>query len=696
MAHANDTSFIPDLPSGPLDDYRRKASFDWKKMKLVFEKPDVLKLKMKVWETLKSDVLFQHLTTTPSAEEQKHRAALQLSKLHQYRFYTDEILSANYRNKTRSIMTINEATAALSTDLSVKFAAGVALCSNTILTLGTERHLHFFKAVWNGEILSCLALTEVEHGSNTKKMRTTATYDPSTQEFIIHTPDFRAAKCWAGNLGKTCTHAVLFAQLVTADGVCHGLHAFMVPIRNPKTLMPYTGIIVGDMGEKIGLNGIDNGFIIFQNYRIPRENLLNRVSDVTPEGEYETFFTNPQQLLGASLENLSAGRVGIMQESANTLCHSVCIAVRYSAIRKQFGPDENEELPILEYQLQQWRLLPYVSAACALKVFVSSFTDQYLDCVEESNSGGKLRRLNAMVSEIHAMVSASKPLITWTCAYALQECREACGGNGYLKASGLGELRNNHDAKVTYEGDNNVLLQQTSNWLLRQWRQVQENSSSPEVASPLKSAYFLLHAKDILSKQFTGSCLDDVLRHTFVKESFQWLICWLLNVTEHRYQTYLKNCENNFTARNNVQVYFARTLSVVYAQNNVLVYFWQKCNDLNVEEQLKPALIRMYLLYGLWCLEKHLVILYEGGYAQGPKVATLVKEAILHLCHQLKDDAVAIVDALAPPDYILNSVLGKSDGKVYDNLQTTFFHSNGAMGRPYWWNEVVPKQISKL
>jgi alkylation response protein AidB-like acyl-CoA dehydrogenase len=52
------------------------------------------------------------------------------------------------------------------------------------------------------QLLSCIALTEVGHGSNTKQIRTTATYDPATQEFVIHTPDFQAAKCWAGNLGE--------------------------------------------------------------------------------------------------------------------------------------------------------------------------------------------------------------------------------------------------------------------------------------------------------------------------------------------------------------------------------------------------------------------------------------------------------------------------------------------------------------
>lgn len=157
---------------------------------------------------------------------------------------------------------------------------------------------------------------------------------------------------WVGNLGKTASIALLFAILYTPDGENHGLHGFIIPVRDPQTLDAYPGVLVGDIGEKIGLNGIDNGFVMFNNYRISKDCLLNRTGDVTDEGTYESVFSEPGKVLGAALESFSAGRLGIMQESANTISHASVIAVRYAAIRKQFGPERNgNESSIIEYQL---------------------------------------------------------------------------------------------------------------------------------------------------------------------------------------------------------------------------------------------------------------------------------------------------------------------------------------------------------
>jgi acyl-CoA oxidase len=173
-----------------------------------------------------------------------------------------------------------------------------ALFCSTVERLGSQRHRRYFlssEETKNLRIFGGFSLTELSHGSNAKEMRTTATYDKETQEFVINTPDEEATKWWIGNIGKHATHTVLAAQLII-DNKNYGLHWFVVPLRSMNNHLPLTGVTVGDIGLKGGMNfegnvqvitplsHIDNGFVSFNKVRIPRENMLNRYQDVSPDG----------------------------------------------------------------------------------------------------------------------------------------------------------------------------------------------------------------------------------------------------------------------------------------------------------------------------------------------------------------------------------------------------------------------------
>ncbi len=283
-----------------------------------------------------------------------------------------------------------------------------------VFKYGTEEQKQqFLRPVASGEALGCYGLTEAGAGSDPAKMLTTAVLDGN--EWVIN-----GTKKFITN-GNVAGYCVLAAVTDKAAGY-KGISSFLVDLKNTK------GFRVGGVEEKLGINASGTAELVFEDARIPKENLLGKMG----EGFKQMLTTLDGGRIGIASQALGIGRA-VLEE-----------AIEYAKTREQFGK------PIAAFQANQWKLADMATQldAAELLTLRAAWLEQNHKHYEKEAAMGKL-------------------LASDTAMWASVEGVQILGGYGYCKDYPM--ERHMRDAKITqiYEGTNEIMRLVISRNLLK-------------------------------------------------------------------------------------------------------------------------------------------------------------------------------------------------------------------------------------
>ena len=555
----------------------------------------------------------------------------------------------------------------------------------TLREQGTpEQHEKFLKKAENYEYIGCYAQTELGHGSNVRGLETTATWNPEDKTFILHSPHLTSSKWWIGSLGKAANHAVVMAQLIV-NGKPYGPHPFVVQIRDLKTHEPLENVHVGDIGPKFGYNTMDNGFLLFNHVKIPHIGMLARFSSVDPNTSKYSKPSNPSLIYGT----LTWVRSNIVLQSGGVLARGVTIATRYCAVRRQFkdrdAPDDQErEDQVLNYTMVQQRIFPLLAACYALHFTGRSMIELYnqnqkamnskAEAGKASDDAGQTPRsagpeeLNPgadLLSDLHSTSCALKSYASTMAGEGLEVCRRACGGHGYSSFSGIGSWYADYLPTLTWEGDNYMLTQQVSRYLLKSARTVLKGHAKTGNFNAVNSDNDTISIlKTYQRRQDIGAAFDVLGSDEDLVAAYAWRLAYLtFQALQHR--------DVEKRSWNSLLVDFFR-LSTAHAQYMVVKNFHGALSSSSLQSSLgtptKDVLHKLFHLFALHTLEKESSEFFQSAACTIRQIQLARSKTVPQLMTEIRPHAVRLVDSWKFPDWQLDSSLGRYDGDVYSDM----------------------------
>ncbi|OXU23026.1 hypothetical protein TSAR_016605 [Trichomalopsis sarcophagae] len=516
-----------------------------------------------------------------------------------------------------------------------------------IMGQGTvEQQGYWIAKAWSCSIIGTYAQTELGHGTFIRGLETTATYDPVTREFILNSPTLTSYKWWPGGLGQTANYAVVVAQLYT-NGECKGIHPFIVQLRDEETHEPLAGIKIGEIGTKLGMNATNNGFLGFDNVRIPREHMLMKNSKVLEDG---TYVKAPSDKL--TYGTMMFVRVVIVRDIAKYLSKASTIAIRYSVVRKQGqAKPDGPETQIIDYVTQQYKLFPPLAMCFALSWAADWIWEMYNNVTAELDQG-ELDRL----PELHALACCLKAVASTDASAAVEQLRLSCGGHGYMDASNLPTTYGLVTAVCTYEGENTVLLLQTARYLIKAWKQAISGDTLPPTVKYL----------ELLSRRVKQRPWKNTL--TCIVRAHQSVAAGKIKQATDNMERRVRCGMALEDAWNDTSIELAQAADS-HCRAFIVLRFVEAVRGLSstVSKSLHDVLMQLCELY---CVNS--VLLRLGDFLRfsclnNEDVPSLQKR-LEEMLAAIRPNAVGIVDGFDIRDEILGSALGVYDGNVYQRL----------------------------
>jgi len=556
-------------------------------------------------------------------------------------------------------------------DLSLLVKCGVqfGLFGGAVHHLGTRKHHEAYLAkIASLDLVGCFAMSESGHGSNVQQVETTATWDDEAKEFVVETPTESARKDYIGSAARDGQMAAVFCQLIVG-GESRGVHAVLVPIRGEDG-SPAPGVRIEDCGEKLGLNGVDNGRLYFDGVRVGRDALLDRYAQVTEDGRYESPIENENRRFFTMLGTLVQGRVSVGGAAISGTKSALTIAIRHGDRRRQFGPpDSGTELPLLDFRVHQRRLLPALATTYALHFAQESVVAE-LDRIfgslgEDEGDAERDRR------ELETRAAGLKAIATWHATETIQTCREACGGAGYLSENRLGELKADTDVFTTFEGDNTILLQLVAKSLLTDFRDEFEGLGPVATAGFVTSQAWETVVERTggreLLQRLTDDLVpnrerdDDLLDRDYQLGLFRWREDHVLSGAARRLRRGLSDGADPFTVFNDCQDHVL-IASRAHVHREILESFCQAI-ERTEDDGLRAVLDRLCDLYALSELERERAWFQEHGRISSTRAKTITR-TVNELCAELRPHATELVDAFGIPDEVLSAPIGLPGGEA--------------------------------